>query len=259
MYCYPNALNGISFAASLANTMALKKAQTSLTIDETQTYSADAQLAVSESAVKTVYEPTLTIIIPNKPTMSVAGTFTTGTGQAVASVDLAVKNFSRKPITLKSSLSKIKDGSSYEFKSDLNSEMLTSTVSSTVSVQPKNYNGQAEVVYTLQGRPEHRITVGGKFGDASRGDLMSYSIQGGFIPTEFPEYQFNVESSIEVSASHVDTELSLEFSEEKLSFAHRSVKQGTWDSLTLTSSSSFKYPAKVCYLFLFLRSHVLRL
>ena len=229
----------------MKNTVNKKEAITTLVIDEAQTYGVNALLDISETSLKTIWTPSFTITIPNQPAMSIVGTFEAGTEATVASADIAITNFSRRPITLVSSLTQVKNGGSYDFSLRFKSDPLTSTISSSVAIAPGSYNGQATVEYTLAGRPDHRFSIAGKFSDDSRGELSSYAVQLGFIPTEFPEYQFNVASKLETTVNHINTELNIEFNQEKLSFTHKTIKGGSWSALTLTSESSFKYPTKV--------------
>lgn len=227
--------------------MALRSAKSSLTIDGDQTYSVDAKLAMEQKTVKTVWTPSLTITIPNKPAMAVSGTFVTGTGKTIASVDLSVNNFSRKPITLSSSVSQVKGGSSYAFLFALNSELLKSDMTSTISVVPGNYIGSATLEYSMQGRPLHRFSASGKFTHESLGDLKKYSLHAGFVPTEYPQYQFNINSELQGTPNHIDTTAELTLNTYgKISLAHKTTKQGTWQDLGLESTSSFKYPYMVC-------------
>lgn len=215
-------------------------------IDGTETYSADASLGVQEKPMKTTWTPSLVITVPNKPKMSVTGSFVSGNGKVMAAANLAIKNFTRKPITLVSSLNKIKGGKSFQLDVDLKSDAFNSNIGSTVTLGDGNYNGRASLSYTIQGRPEHRINMAGKFSDDSRGDLMKYAVQAGVIPTEFPDYQFNIDTNFQATSNHVDTTVSVELNKEKVTVAHKTTKQGNLQALQLTSSSSFKYPAKVC-------------
>lgn len=216
-----------------------------MSIDGAQNYTADANLDILEKAVKTTWIPSLTITVPNKPKMMVTGTFVSGTGKVVAAANLNIKNFTRKPITLVSSLNKVKGGSSYKLDMDLKSDALTSSIDSTIAISTGSYNGQASVTYTLQGRPTHRFSASGKFSDASRGDLLDYSLQAGFIPTEFPQYAFNFDSKLQKTSSHIDASLNVEVNKEKISLAHKTTNQGTITAMKLSSTSSFQYPAKV--------------
>lgn len=233
------------FLAALVNTMTLKKAQSTFTIDGTQAYSADAELAIQKKTVKTVYTPSLTITIPNKPAMSVSGSFETGTGKTVAAVDLSIKNFSRKPITLSSSLNQKKNGQSYDFAFDVKSDMITSSITSNLALSPGNYQGVATIQYSTLNRPTHRFSLSGKFADQSLGELKSYSLNSGLITTEFPDYNFNVDADLKATKSHVDTTVALQFNKEKLTLTHKTKKTGTLSALSLSSSTSFTYPTKV--------------
>ena len=231
--------------ASLDNTLTLKKAQSTFVIDKDQTYSAVGQVDIKEMSAKTVYSPSFSITVPNKPVMSVSGTFQSGSSDTIAAVDLAIKNFSRKPITLTSSLSKTNGGASYSYLFDLKSDMLTSKITSSVSVASGNYNGKGEITYSMEGRPEHRITAYGKLLDNSRGELMSYSMKAGVVPTEYPQFQFNIDSSLDMTANHIDTSLDIELNKQKMSIAHKTIKEGSMSALKIQSSSSFKYPNQV--------------
>lgn len=218
-----------------------------MSIDGVQNYAADAELGILEKPMKTTWTPSLTITMPNKPNMMITGNFVSGQGKVVAAANFNIKNFTRKPITLTSSLNKVKGGSSYKLDMDLKSDALTSSIDSTVTVGTGSYNGQASVTYTLQGRPTHRFTASGKFSDSSRGELLDYALQAGFIPTEFPQYAFNFDSKLQKTSSHIDASLEVEANKEKFTVAHKTTNQGTISAMKLSSTSSFTYPAKVSY------------
>jgi len=225
----------------------MKKAVSSLKINGTQAYAIDAELGVDVRTVKTVYSPSLTISTPGKPDMSISGTVESGTGTTVAAVDLAIKNFSKKPITLTSSLSQTVAGQGYEFAFDLKSDVFSSSISSSVAVAAGSYSGNALVSYESLGRPAHRFTLAGKFVNETIGDLMQYSGNLGFIPTEYPHLQFNVDGTLKLTANHIDTNINVQLDQEKFSIGHKFTQQGSIDDLDLESSSFFRYPSKVCF------------
>jgi hypothetical protein len=231
-----------SWTSSLENQATNKKALAVMKIDETQEYSFDAQLGVEEKSTKTVYTPTLSITVPNRPTMTMSGSFEMGTGKSIVAADIKLRRFTRKDITFTTALTQ--NNGDYNFDMNLDSDYLTSKIKSTLSVSPKTYNGRASLEYSLNGRPNPRFTASGKFSDNSVGDLMSYSVQTGFVPTEFPQYGFSIDGNWESTSDHVNTDLTIEWdSDTKLSLAHKTTKRGDLNALTVTSESSLKYPS----------------
>jgi hypothetical protein len=234
-----------SWITSFENTVTKKSASTVMKIDETQEYSVNAELGINEKRVKTVFTPSLAITMPNKPTMTIDGTIEMGTGKTVFAVDMAMKKFTRKPITLRTELKQERGGESYDAMFKLDSDMLTADVTGAVTMSSGNYNGNAALSYKLAGRPLHRFSTFGKFMDKSRGDMKSYSVQAGFVPTEFPEYAFSVDTDLTLAANHVSSKLDIVYSQEhKLYLTHETTKQGDWSALKVDSKSTFKYPMK---------------
>lgn len=235
-YCY---------TGSLENTVNKKSAVSVLKIDETNEYSISADLTKLEKKVKTVWTPSLTVVMPNKPKMTIDGTFEMGTGNTLMALDMAMKKFTRKPITLNTSVTQKRGGESYELAFKLNSDLIFTDISSTVAMAPGSYNGQATLLYRYAERPQHRFSTFAKFVDKSQGVMKSYSVQAGFVPTEFPQYGFSVDCDFAKSADHIDSKLVLEHNKKKMTFTHKTTKQGDWRALALESESTFQYPSKV--------------
>lgn len=214
-------------------------------IDENDEYSITADLSKLEKKVKTVWTPSLTIVMPNKPRMTVDGTFEMGSGKTLMAMDLSMKKFTRKEITVNTALTQKKGGESYQFTLKTDSDLLFTDVSSTVTMAPGNYNSQVTVRYRYGERPEHRFSTFGKFVDKSQGVMKSYSVQAGFVPTEYPQYSFSVDCDFAKSADHIDTKVVIEQNKEKMTLAHKTTKQGDLRALTLESETTFEYPRKV--------------
>ena len=232
-----------SWTTSLENDAAMKKAKTVMKIDETSEYSVNAELGVEEKKVKTIYTPKLSIVMPNRPTMSVSGTFEMGSGKTIVAADMKIMKFTRKPITFSTAMTKIKGGQSYNFDLNLNSDYLTTVIGSSVSITDKTYNGRASLEYGIVDRPKHRFSTSGKFSDNSLGDLKSYSVQLGFIPTEYPQYRFSFDTDLEATSDHVDGTLTVDLHDNKLTVSHKTSKTGDLNALTVVSDSSLKYPS----------------
>jgi len=236
----------VAWNANLKNDQDMKSAETSLTIDTTQEYAAKAQLETITREKKTIWKPTVTISLPNKPTMTIDGSFETGTGKTMAAAELNILKFTRKPITMSASLEQKKAGAAYGLKFNTNSDYMTVDYNGNVDVRDGSYNLVSGLDYTVSGRPEHRFTVSGKFLNRSAGALKSFTVQGGLISTEFPHLNVAADGSLETTANHVDMSLELSRGDHKIVLTHKTTKRGDLMNMNAESemqtATTFKIP-----------------
>ncbi|CAH1773813.1 unnamed protein product [Owenia fusiformis] len=202
----------VSAKGSIDVAKILKKASTSIVIDNKQEYSAVAQIKVFKKGFLTTYAPSVVVNIHKMKPITLKGTLQNKNFKKMTA-DLALNNLFKTPVTFKGDMTRLISGAKASYKSNiaLRSSFLDATLKGTADKKKTNYKSNVQVQYQFNNQKAQKISFSGKFLNKSLKNLARYIINNNFQSTQFPEANYILSMNVLKKATRLENTVDLRF------------------------------------------------
>lgn len=205
----------VNVEGSFVNEQATKRIFLKAILDQVKEYSISAELLTVAGSGATRYSPTMTIVIPDRPAMTLEGTFNIMPKRY--DVKVALKNAFRDPVTVDGYIQTIDKRSSVKYDVSMQigapsfKGILTGYTGSSSSRSMKTWASRAVMQYAFDGGRREQIIINHKIRDQSVSNLQTYSTDCSWMTTIWPNYNGQAGFELSYSPNSVRTKLEAGF------------------------------------------------